>query len=533
MSRMKTRLILSRGAAAATTAAALAALALAAPAGAKPSAAVTLTGVDANPRVAGVSSPNNLSPQLAEHPVVTGSVPLENPQDWAGFYGYDNNGPFTPAPGSNVEASKSEPDKNTYLVTSGLHGADPKYRYGTHFLFQGHETGVGGYVTRVNLDADAKHRVTLIATRDVDGNPLPTFDGSVWDPFTKTLLLTAENGNKGGVWEVGPNPGDPARDISGSLGRGGYEGIQLDPSGQIWIVEDSGGPAAGANGKGKQPNSFVYRFVPHHHGSLTDGRLQVLTLDGPNGVPLSVDADSPLELALHTYGDSFRTHWVTIHDTAVDGSTPYDANALAKAAKGFPFKRPENGQFAPGDGFRDFYFTETGDTNALSPYNDGKGGFGGVFHLAQRDPRDDGGRLSLLYGGDVAHTGLDNLSFLTAHQLLVVEDAGDTLHGQRNALDSSYVLDTEHDYSDGAAPVRWLGEGRDPSATIDVGLAGTPAFQNEGDNEITGIHVSNGDPTVRGLIGTATPRPFHPGWRIFWTQQHGDNVTWEVTARKH
>ena len=46
----------------------------------------------------------------------------------------------------------------------GLKGADPSYDYGTHFLFQGHETGSPGYVTRVNLDADTAHRVTLLAT---------------------------------------------------------------------------------------------------------------------------------------------------------------------------------------------------------------------------------------------------------------------------------------------------------------------------------------------------------------------------------
>ncbi len=95
--------------------AAVAVLAFAAPASAKPEPG--LTGVDANPRVAGVSSANRLSPELAEHPVATGAMPLENPQDWAAFYGYNNNGPFTPAPGTNVEASKTEPDKNTYLVT--------------------------------------------------------------------------------------------------------------------------------------------------------------------------------------------------------------------------------------------------------------------------------------------------------------------------------------------------------------------------------------------------------------------------------
>ena len=43
------------------------------------------------------------------------------------------------------EAHKTEPDKNTYLVLRGQPGADPDYDYGTHFLFQGHETGPPGY----------------------------------------------------------------------------------------------------------------------------------------------------------------------------------------------------------------------------------------------------------------------------------------------------------------------------------------------------------------------------------------------------
>jgi hypothetical protein len=78
--------------------------------------------------------------------------------------------------------------------------------------------------------------------------------------------------------------------------------------------------------------------------------------------------------------------------------------------------------------------------------------------------------------------------------------------------------------------VRFLAEGRDASATIDssLGDAKTPGFTNEGDNEVTGIHVSNGDPTVAGLIGSRTPSPFSHGWRIFWTQQHGDNNTYEL-----
>jgi hypothetical protein len=56
-------------------------------------------------------------------------------------------------------------------------------------------------------------------------------------------------------------------------------------------------------------------------------------------------------------------------------------------------------------------------------------------------------------------------------------------------------------------------------------------FQNEGDNEITGFHVSNGDPSVGGILGAQSPKPFKNGWRVFYTQQHGDNFTWEILEK--
>jgi len=107
----------------------------------------------------------------------------------------------------------------------------------------------------------------------------------------------------------------------------------------------------------------------------------------------------------------------------------------------------------------------------------------------------------------------------------VVEDAGDTLHTQRNALDSGWLLDVTADYSQGRQPVRFLAQGRDASATID---SSSSALGNDGDNEITGIHASDGDPTPRGLLGTQPPSLFHDGWRLFYTKQHGDNVTFEI-----
>jgi hypothetical protein len=282
------------------------------------------------------------------------------------------------------------------------------------------------------------------------------------------------------------------------------------------------------------PNSFVYRFLPKRPDDLTRGKLQVLqVISLQTGEPISfhgpdVDTLSADVKDLHTYGKVFTTNWITIHDTDVDGSEPFGANALAKAKLGTPFKRPENGVFRPGTGFKEFYFDETGDTNALTEAGD-FGGFGGVFKLSQGSPRASTGTLTLLYKGDVVHTGFDNVTFLSRNHIVFVEDAGDNLHTQRNALDSGWVLDVNADYSDPAKqPARLMAEGRDPSATIDSGFSGMPGFQNEGDNEITGIHMSNGDPSRDGILGASIPRRFKGGWRLFYTAQHGDNVTWEI-----
>lgn len=173
----------------------------------------------------------------------------------------------------------------------------------------------------------------------------------------------------------------------------------------------------------------------------------------------------------------------------------------------------------------------TGDTDLLTQAGSAFGGFGAVLKLTQRSPSADHGTLSLVFRGDAAHTGFDNVAFWDRDHVVFVEDAGDTLHTQRNALDSAYLFDLRVDYSLAAnQPVRIIAEGRDPSATLDSALGEFPGFQNDGDNELTGIHISNGDPTRNGILGAQVPRPFH-GFRVFFTQQHGDNATWEVLSR--
>jgi hypothetical protein len=526
-----------------------------------------------NPQFAGVAQPNlkasgyapapKLSKELQEVVWAQGATRLENPTALITDFGYEKDvaasddpakPQMVPVSGNMTEAQKTEPDKNTYLIfKDGLKGPDASYDYGKHFVFQGHEGAASvngvkqGYITRVNLDADAQHRVTLMATQDTDGHPLGTIDGSTWDPFAHRLLFTTESASSP-TYAATPDFPSQVEDVSGSLGRGGYEGIQNDSAGNVWIVEDIGG----SNKPGtvaKVPNSFVYRFVPTSPGDLHHGKLQVLQVKNESGTPITqttqTAVDAPDQLLLHSYGHSLDTSWITIHDTA-DSSAPFNANTLAKAANGTPFKRPENGLFRPGSGFKQFFFDETGDTNATSVENGdkatgagGAGGWGAIQELTQSSPSANTGKLTLFFRCNENITGLDNTAFLSANKITFVEDAGDTLHQQRSddtranvagvnaGLDSGWVFDGNTNYANAnAKPLRWLAEGRDGSATIDAGFGGFG--KNDQDNEITGVHVSDGDSSPQGILGAKLPHLFHGGWRWFWTQQHGDNSLFEV-----
>jgi hypothetical protein len=501
----------------------------------------------ANTKAAGYAPSTKFSVELAGQVVAQGATPLENPTSLTGFYGYQNDvvsagdptkPQMVPTQGVNNEAQKTEPDENTYLsLKHALHGPDPNYYYGKRFLYQGHEIAASvngvrqGYITRINLDADPAHRVTLLATTDSTGAAINTIDGSIWDPWAGKLIFTTESPNAP-TYSATPDYPSTVTDVSGALGRGGYEAVTLDSEGNIMIVEDIGGANKG-NTTARIPNSFVYRYVPDSPGDLANGTLQVLqVLNNGNHQPITQATQTPLhsadQVAVHRYGSSFNANWVTIHDTAVDGHAPFNANTLAKAKDGTPFKRPENGRFRPGDGFREFYFDETGDTNATSPENVDEGGWCSIFKLSQSQPGASSAHLSIFYRCDGTRAGFDNTTFLSHDLVTFVEDAGDTLHTQRNALDSGWLFDVTQDYSDPSnQPVRWLAEGRDPSATIDS--AGGGFGKNDGDNEITGTAVSDGDPTVHGLLGEKNPHLFqNDKWRFFYTEQHGDNRTYEV-----
>jgi hypothetical protein len=265
-----------------------------------------------NPELQNVAQPNlkavgyapapKLSSQLQEVIWAQGGTRLENPNGIVTDYGYENDvsasddpsdPQMVPTPSVSNEAQKTEPDKNTYLVfKQGLKGPDASYDYGTHFVFQGHENGAAvtggkqGYITRVNLDADAQHRVTVLATQDTDGHPIQTIDGSTWDPFAQRLLFTTES-TSAPTYAATPDFPSQVEDVSGALGRGGYEGIQNDSAGNIWIVEDIGGGTKAGSVNSRTPNSFVYRYVSASPGDLHYGKLQALQVLNQNGDPIT------------------------------------------------------------------------------------------------------------------------------------------------------------------------------------------------------------------------------------------------------
>ncbi|MGA7932574.1 MAG: alkaline phosphatase PhoX, partial [Kovacikia sp.] len=284
----------------------------------------------------------------------------------------------------------------------------------------------------------------------------------------------------------------------------------------------------------RQPNSFVYRFEPYDKTDLTKGGVLQALQVSIDSQPLTFHADDPVgdtfstaQLELHTLGTSYPIDWVTVHDTAVDGFSPFDANAAAKAAGATPFKRPENAAFQPGSDFKTFFFDPTGDTNSNSgnqPELAARGAWGSIFRV-DLDNTLEHGQISIVVLGTAEQSSFDNLAFADNNTLLAAEDRGDTLHKQLNTLDSVWA----YDISSGVATKvqRFLALGRDLASQQDAAYAdaSTSGFQNDGDNEPTGLHISDGSTSIRGLLGTDLDSE-EAHW--FITQQHGLNTVYEI-----
>ncbi len=221
----------------------------------------------ANTKTAGITLPDKLSPQWREMTVAQGSTALENPSALTSWYGYFNDGPMLPAPGDvqatghNVEATKSEPDKNTYLVDQGPARRRPEVRLRHALPLPG--TRARHRQRRLHHPHQPRRRRgpprhEAGGDRGRWQSPIPEIDGSTWDPFAQRLLFSTEGGDEGGLTEATLDFPSKVSKLWGVVGQGGYEGIQNDQYGNVYIVEDVGGPAGKVNTHAKQPNSFVY-----------------------------------------------------------------------------------------------------------------------------------------------------------------------------------------------------------------------------------------------------------------------------------
>jgi hypothetical protein len=515
------------------------------------------------------SPANVVADGFALERVVNGNDALENPAGIFTRYGYLDDSTLQ----ADHQPTKTEPDQNTYLVTKRSPGGPtPGYDYGHRFLIQGHEVfsaanaPARAYFTRVNLDvSDPAHRITLLnpLAKDATDSGVRSIDGSTYDPFNGQLLFTAEAGNAGGVfgqplkWSATTAPA--VANYDGSMGKAGYEGVDNDKLGNLMLVEDTGGSNVtdGATATTiKQPNSFLFRFKPNSAGDLTKGRLQALqvSVDGAPIVFHTLATDGaqavrddalgePIRV-LHS-GQTLQAKWVTLHDTDVDGTTAFDANALAKTKGATPLKRPENGKFVPDTDFRSFVVDETGDTNKTAgdyPCAAERGAWGALLRVDMPKAGADTATVKALVVGDQAHASFDNVTFLDKKTVLVTEDRGETLHQQANALDSLWSFDITKSLDKiNADAKRLVAQGRDPEATGDIAIKEpappTPLTHNDGDNELTGVHVSDGSTGFDGILGAEAPSNAggHSPWRIFVTGQHGANITYEIvaTGKKH
>jgi hypothetical protein len=464
---------------------------------------------------------NAIAPGYALKVVAKGSDVLENPS-----------GPITTF-GSLSDGTATEPDQNDYLVFDRNPGGPvPGFDYGRHFIYQGHENGDDlAYVTRVNLDVrDPAHRITLLTPIGVDGlTHFNSVDGSTYDPFSKTLLFTQEAGSDGGVFQITSGWPATVTTMDGIFGKGGYESIHVDDQGNILLIEDAGGVSVNVDPNdpnspkvAKQPNSFVYRFLPYNIKDLSQGgKLQALQVS-IGGSPLIFHANDPVgdvfsvnQVLVHTPGTNYPTLWVTIHDTAVDGTDSFDANAAAKTALATPFKRPENATFLPGSHFRTIFVAVTGDTDSQSGNVVAlaeRGAWGSLFRIDLNEDR-TAGTISIFVLGDSTHNSFDNVNFADATQLLTAEDRGNTLHTQLNTLDSVWA----YSVTGATAPLRFIALGRDAVS------------ETEGeDNEPTGVFVSSGGTHLGDLLGS--PAGLFNA-RGFITQQHGNNVLYEMIKK--
>ena len=240
---------------------------------------------------------------------------------------------------------------------------------------------------------------------------------------------------------------------------------------------------------------------------------------------------------LHTYGTVVRARGGSPSTTRPPTArAPFDANAAAKAAGARRSSVPRTASFRPGAGFREFFFDRDGRHRQLDTRGGAAfGGFGGVFRLDQHDPSADTGTLRLFSAATRTTPASTTSPFLTQNAVAVVEDPGDTLHTQRERARLRLAVRRRADYS--AAPRRCASSPRAATRRRRSTRAALAARRASRTTATTRSPAST-SPTAtrRSAACSARKRPHlfqTTAGASFWTQQHGDNMTFEIRSDRH
>ena len=208
----------------------------------------------ANPKAAGYAPASQLSPELRQTLVAQGSTPLENPQGIVGWYGYENDAPspddacaaaVRPGSGQHDRGAEDrarqerlprpeEPARGRLRTTTTARTSSSRATRARRRASQA--TSRGSTSTPTARTASRCWR-----RKDTTGRPDP--DRSTASPGIRGRSGSCSRPRTRSAPTYAATLGVPSQveDVSGALGRGGYEGIQNDSDGNIWIVEDIGG----------------------------------------------------------------------------------------------------------------------------------------------------------------------------------------------------------------------------------------------------------------------------------------------------
>jgi hypothetical protein len=169
------------------------------------------------------------------------------------------------------------PDMNTVNENGPMQG---RFLYRTHELRQPENLPDGGAVSVVDL----KTGESTILVQNPGYNAL---DGIRWTPWG--TLLFAEEVEGGRLFEIFLKQDRVSVETvidRPAVGRLAHEGIELDSSGNLYLVDEYRGRSSGCDGV-LPCGGGIYKFVPDVAGDLSSGNLYSLKVDGADGVGLA------------------------------------------------------------------------------------------------------------------------------------------------------------------------------------------------------------------------------------------------------